>query len=824
MKKNYSKRIQEIILAAREEASRLENNTVGSEHVLLAILNSTDSTALQSLNSFEFELKDMIMALEEYADTARGGRIIGSLPLNKGVEKVLRNTYREAQLLHSDIIRDEHIVLSILQTNEGIAAQTLAEFGINYQNFRDAVKKDLGGIREESKQPKSKKSKTPALDHFSQDLTELARKEQLDPVIGREKEIERMVQILSRRKKNNPVLIGEPGVGKTAIVEGLALRIVSKKVPRLLHNKRLVALDLAAIVAGTKYRGQFEERMKKIMNELQQIEDTILFIDEIHTIVGAGGAGTSLDASNIFKPALARGNIQCIGATTLDEYRKNIEKDGALDRRFQEVRVKQTSFQETLDILKGLRKRYEDHHGVKYSDEALYTAVELSHKYITNNYLPDKAIDVMDEAGSKVHIKEVIVPEEVMHIEEELNDIVGQKEAVVRDQNFEKAALLRDEEKQLTEKLELAKNKWNITSQNNPVQVSSEDMADIVTMMTGIPVNKVMETENEKLIKMEENLRQEIIGQNESIKILAKAIRRSRAGLKDPSRPIGTFLFLGPTGVGKTELAKVLSRYLFTREDALIKIDMSEYMEKFAVSKMVGAPPGYVGYEDAGELTERVRKNPYSVVLFDEIEKAHPDVFNVLLQIFDEGNITDNYGRKIDFKNTIIILTSNIGTKKLESTNMGFESDADSNSRKKKQNMILKETRRLFKPEFINRLDELIVFNSLDKEALMQIIELQLALVQKNVESKNINLVFSTEAKELILERGYNKQYGARSIRRAIRSLVEDGLAEAILQNEVEDSKAILADKKDKELIFKNISEEKLPSYLDFQDTIEIQN
>lgn len=823
MKKNYSKRIQEIILAAREEAARLENNTVGSEHLLLAILNSDNSSALDVLSAFDLNLKEMNVILEEYSESKSGGRVMGSLPLNKGVEKVLRNTYSEAQKLNSDIIRDEHIILSILQTNEGIAARTLAEFGINYQEFRDKMLGEEELEKPEPAESKSKKSKTPALDHFSQDLTELARNDKLDPVIGRDKEIERMTQILSRRKKNNPVLIGEPGVGKTAIVEGLALRIVSKKVPRILYNKRLVSLDLAAIVAGTKYRGQFEERMKKIMNELQEIEDTILFIDEIHTIVGAGGAGTSLDASNMFKPALARGNIQCIGATTLDEYRKNIEKDGALDRRFQEIRVKQPSFQETFDILKGLKKRYENHHGVIYSDDALFAAVDLSNKYITNNFLPDKAIDVMDEAGAKVHIREVVVPDEVIQVEKELDNIIKQKENVVREQNFEKAAMLRDRERRIRERLAAEKNKWNLTHEKNPIEVTSEDMADVVTMMTGIPVNKVLESENEKLVRMEANLQKDIVGQDDAIKTLSKAIRRSRAGLKDPARPIGTFLFLGPTGVGKTELAKVLSRFLFNKEDALIKIDMSEYMEKFAVSKMVGAPPGYIGYEDAGELTERVRKNPYSVVLFDEIEKAHPDVFNILLQIFDEGNITDNYGRKIDFKNTIIILTSNIGTKKLESTAMGFETQGSRNTATKNKSMILKETKKLFKPEFINRLDELIVFNSLDKEAILQIIDLQLNIVQKNVASKNIKLNFTREARELILEKGFDRQYGARAIRRAIRSLVEDALAEAILQEKIDESLPILIDVADKKLVFKNIQENALSDHQNIQQ-LEMQN
>ena len=823
MNKNYSKRIQELILAAREESARLESQTVNSEHLLLAVLKSDNVLVETLFSSFDVDIKELILNLEDLAIATGGGRVLGSIPLNKGVEKILRNTYKETQLLDSDVIKDEHIILSILNTNEGIAAKVLHDYGINYSSFKFKIQKD-SFQKDETSSQKPSKSKTPALDHFSQDLTELARNDKLDPVIGRGQEIERMTQILSRRKKNNPVLIGEPGVGKTAIVEGLALRIINKKVPRILYDKRLVALDLAAIVAGTKYRGQFEERMKKIMTELQEIEDTILFIDEIHTIVGAGGAGTSLDASNMFKPALARGNIQCIGATTLDEYRKNIEKDGALDRRFQEVIVKQPSFQETFDILKGLKIRYENHHCVKYSDEALYAAVELSSKYITNNFLPDKAIDVMDEAGSRVHIREIKVPHEVTKIEKGLEKIILLKENVVKEQNFEQAAQLRDQERQLREKLDKEKSKWSNDHVKNPVGVTSEDMADVVTMITGIPVNKVLETENEKLVKMEENLCKEIIGQNKAIRILSKAIRRSRAGLKDPLRPIGTFMFLGPTGVGKTELAKILSKFLFNKSDALIKVDMSEYMEKFAVSKMVGAPPGYIGYENAGELTERVRKNPYSVVLFDEIEKAHPDVFNILLQIFDEGNITDNVGRKIDFKNTIIILTSNIGTKKISKTSLGFESENIITQSNKQKSMIIKEAKKLFKPEFINRLDELIVFNSLEKEDILQIIDLQLSDVQKNVESRNINLVFTKEAKSFLLDKGYDKQYGARAIRRAIRNLVEDKLAEAFLNNIVNDNQPILIDCKGNKLEFTNIADKALPSPINYKDTVEIES
>jgi len=807
MNKNFSKRIQEIIISAREEAIRLENSQVGSEHLLLGILKIEETPIRRLIQSYEFDVNDMIATLEEYAEKSSGSRVLGSLPLSKGVELVLRNTYKEAKSLNAEIITDEHIILSILKTNEGLGAKTLSEFGITYKNFNDRIKNHLFHAKDVSATQKAK-TKTPALDHFSQDITELARKGKLDPVIGRDKEIERLAQILSRRKKNNPVLIGEPGVGKTAIVEGLALRIISKHVPRLLYNKKVVSLDLPAIVAGTKYRGQFEERLKKIMIELEKSDEIILFIDELHTIVGAGGAGTSLDASNMFKPALARGTLQCIGATTIDEYRKNIEKDGALERRFQEIKVDPPSTSETVDILKGLQQKYEEHHGVKYTEESIIKAVELSEKYISDNFLPDKAIDIMDEAGSKVHIHKVIVPEEIVLLEKDLEHVRNKKEEVVLEQNFEKAARLRDQEKKLKTSLSELKKVWNDDSANNPITVTSEDMADIVTLMTGIPVNRVLESENLKLINMEEKLQKYIIGQDEAISTLSKAIRRSRAGLKDPSRPIGVFLFLGPTGVGKTELSKVLAKHLFNKYDSLIKVDMSEYMEKFAVSRLIGAPPGYVGYDEGGELTERVRRNPYSVVLFDEIEKAHHDVFNILLQIFDDGTLTDSYGRKIDFKNTIIIMTANIGTKKIDSTTIGFGDDDKKSSHETAKNAILKETRKLFNPEFINRIDESIVFKHLVKDVVYKIINLQITNIQNNLKSSGIRIDVNEDAKKLILEKGFEVKYGARSIRRSLRKMIEDPLADHLLQNNIDKNKIISIQRQKDYLTFTNIDEQ----------------
>ncbi len=776
MKEHFSRLIQVTIKEAREQAMRLGHNHVDSEHLLLAILNRPESHLIDILSSLEIDIDELIKNVE---DAVPGGDEIiqlGRLPLTKRAEQILRNTYHEAQHLNAQEVDETHIFLAILKQQDGIAYKVLNAFGIDYQNFlEDLSESELEATHNLS--GKKKHSKTPALDHFSRDITEKAKNDQLDPVIGREKEIERVAQILSRRKKNNPVLIGEPGVGKTAIAEGLAIRIIEKKVPRLLYDKRIIDLDLASIVAGTKYRGQFEERMKTIMQELEHSNDIILFIDELHTIVGAGGASGSLDASNMFKPALARGEIQCIGATTLDEYRKVIEKDGALERRFQKIIVNPPQKNETLEILKGLQERYENHHRVKYTLQALIAAVELSDRYITDKFLPDKAIDVVDEAGSRVHIRNINVPKEIIELEKKAEEIKLQKERSVREQNFEKAAELRDRERKIKQKIKSNYDKWEKESANAIISVTEEDMADVVALMTGIPVNRIAESENQKLLHMEEELKKRIVGQDEVIHLVSNAIRRARAGIKDPKRPIGSFLFMGPTGVGKTEMAKVIAEFLFEGKDALIKIDMSEYMEKFAVSRLIGAPPGYVGYEEGGDLTERVRQRPYSVVLFDEIEKAHNDVFNILLQIFDDGVLTDSFGRKVDFKNTIIIMTSNVGSRHLQSGGFGFSKADTENSYNVMKKSMVEEARKLFNPEFINRIDDPVVFRSLTEEDILKIIDLQLHEVQKNLFGSGTTLKIHQSAKEYILEQGFKPEYGARPLRRSIQTLIEDQIA-----------------------------------------------
>ena len=672
MEGNLSNRVQDVIRLSREEAIRLGHDYIGTEHLLLGIIREGEGIAIKILRNLNCDLYKLKKGIEDSVRTPGGTMTMGNVPLTKQAEKVLKITYLEAKLYKSEVIGTEHLLLSLLRDDDNIAAQVLHQFNIHYDNVRSELDNIISGKSTPSQQQtqqsaaqekKQEKSKTPVLDNFGRDLTKYALEGKLDPVIGREKEIERVAQVLSRRKKNNPVLIGEPGVGKTAIAEGLALRIIQKKVSRILHDKRVVTLDLASLVAGTKYRGQFEERMKAVMNELEKSKDVILFIDELHTIVGAGGASGSLDASNMFKPALARGDLQCIGATTLNEYRQFIEKDGALDRRFQKIMVDPATVDEAIQILGNIKYKYEEHHGVKYSVKAIESAVRLSDRYITDRNLPDKAIDVLDEAGARVRMANIVVPKDVLVLEEQVEKIKSTKNQVVKSQNFEEAARLRDLEKKLLSDLEISKREWEIKSQEMVFEVSEDNISDVVAMMTGIPVNKIAESETAKLLKMEDALRKQIIGQDEAIIKLAKAIRRARAGLKDPRRPIGSFIFLGPTGVGKTELAKVLARYLFESEEALVRFDMSEYMEKFSVSRLVGAPPGYVGYEEGGLLTEKVRRKPYSVVLFDEIEKAHPDVFNILLQVLDEGELTDSLGRKVDFKNTIIIMTSNIGIK-----------------------------------------------------------------------------------------------------------------------------------------------------------------
>jgi ATP-dependent Clp protease ATP-binding subunit ClpC len=799
---NFSDRLQDVIRLSREEALRLGHDYIGTEHLLLGIIREGQGVAVKILRNLDCDLLKLKKAIEDTVRTSGGTLTIGNIPLTKQAEKVLKITQIESKIYKADVIGTEHLLLSLLRDEDNIATQILHQFNVTY----DAARAELNEMLS-SKSPKDptqprppvadrkpEKTKTPVLDNFGRDLTKLAMEDKLDPVVGREKEIERVAQILSRRKKNNPVLIGEPGVGKTAIAEGLALRIIQKKVPRTLQDKRVVTLDLAGLVAGTKYRGQFEERMKALMNELEKAEDVILFIDELHTIVGAGGASGSLDASNMFKPALARGDIQCIGATTLDEYRKYIETDGALDRRFQKVMVEPPSYEETLQILENIKFKYEEHHRVRYTKEAIEAAVKLSNRYITDRHLPDKAIDVIDEAGSRVHMGHFEVPKEILDLEEEIENVRKEKARVVKMQDYEEAARLRDKERNLQAELELAKREWENKTKDIVHDVTEEDIATVVAMMTGIPVNRIAQTESEKLLKMEDALKQHIVGQDEAVIKLTKAIRRTRAGLKNPNRPIGSFIFLGPTGVGKTELCKVLAKYLFDSEDALIRIDMSEYMEKFSVSRLVGAPPGYVGYEEGGQLTEKVRRKPYSVVLFDEIEKAHPDIFSILLQVLDDGMLTDSLGRKVDFKNTIIIMTSNIGTKDLKNiSSFGFGTKEEADNYAHMKDTVEEAMRKLFNPEFLNRIDETIVFRSLNKEDILKIIDIELKDLLQNMKDQKMNIVLDESAKNFLVEKGYDEKFGARPLRRAIQRYVEDPLAEEILRGSFKEGSTIIA-------------------------------
>ncbi len=820
MEGNFSNRVQDVIRLSREEALRLGHDYIGTEHLLLGIIREGEGIAVKILRNLGGDLFKIKKAIEDTVRATGGTLTIGNIPLTKQAEKVLKITYLEAKLYKSDVIGTEHLLLSLLRDDDNIAAQILSQFGITY----DAVRTELENIHSgkpsapagapsgsgaASGAPRTRERqervKTPVLDNFGRDLTKLAAEDKLDPVIGREKEIERVAQILSRRKKNNPVLIGEPGVGKTAIAEGLALRIIQKKVSRVLHDKRIVTLDLAALVAGTKYRGQFEERMKAVMNELEKAKDVILFIDELHTIVGAGGASGSLDASNMFKPALARGDIQCIGATTLDEYRQYIEKDGALDRRFQKIMVDPPSVEEAVQILRNIKPKYEEHHNVRYSDDAIKACVYLSERYITDRFLPDKALDVLDEVGARVHLSSIVVPKHILDLEAKIEEVKTQKNQVVKSQNFEEAARLRDLEKKLQNDLENAKEDWELTASERVVDVSEEEVAQVVGMMTGIPVSKIAQEESDKLLKMAEALKQEVIGQDEAIEHLAKAIRRARAGLKDPNRPIGSFLFLGPTGVGKTELVKALARYLFDSEDALVRIDMSEYMEKFAVSRLVGAPPGYVGYEEGGQLTEKVRRKPYSVVLLDEIEKAHPDVFNILLQVLDDGILTDSLGRRVDFKNTIIVMTSNVGVRDVKAGGvMGFTTAGDRDKYEEMRATIEESMKRLFNPEFLNRVDDTIVFRPLSKENIFRIIDIQMRLLLKRLNAMNLGVEIDEEAKAFLADKGYDEKYGARPLRRVIQRYLEDELAELVLRGQFNEGDRVFVgfDKENKVLTF----------------------
>lgn len=812
MEAKFSPRVKEVIQFSREEAIRIGHDYIGPEHLLLGMIREGEGTAVNTLKSLELDVIRLKKSIEDLIrGTASHVSNLGNIPLTKQAEKALKITYLEAKIFKTDTIGTEHLLLAILRDEDNVASKVLSQYGITYDFFKQTLLDGLSSdgsrtqlppsnaFEDEGGEPmedrkledlkkKNTKSNTPVLDNFGRDLTKLAEEGKLDPIVGREKEIERVSQILSRRKKNNPILIGEPGVGKTAIAEGLALRIIQRKVSRVLYNKRVVTLDLASLVAGTKYRGQFEERMKAIMTELEKADDVILFIDEIHTIVGAGGASGSLDASNMFKPALARGEVQCIGATTLDEYRQYIEKDGALERRFQMVIIEPASPEESIEILHNIKDKYEDHHNVTYTDEAIEACVRMSNRYITDRNLPDKAIDVLDEVGARVHITNINVPKDILDLEAQIEAIKQEKIAVVKSQKYEEAAKLRDKEKNLINQLDTAKIEWEKETGNNRFTVTEDNVAEVIAMMTGIPVKRIGQSEGKKLLTMEADLKKRVIGQDKAIEKLSKAIQRTRAGLKDPNKPIGSFIFLGPTGVGKTELAKALSEYMFDSNDSLIRIDMSEFMEKFAISRLVGAPPGYVGYEEGGLLTEKVRRKPYSVVLFDEVEKAHPDVFNIMLQVLDEGFITDSLGRKIDFRNTVIIMTSNIGSRQLKDfgTGVGFATTNKLASNESESKQVIEGAlKKFFSPEFLNRVDDIIVFNSLEKPDIIRILDIQMKKMLKRIEDLGYKIELSEEAKDFIADQGFDSKFGARPLYRAIQKYLEDPLAEEILKGEV---------------------------------------
>ncbi|MED5476244.1 MAG: ATP-dependent Clp protease ATP-binding subunit [Candidatus Neomarinimicrobiota bacterium] len=801
MRENFSKSIQNILKFAKERAVKFGHSYVGSEHLLLGILKDSNCKAAKLLITLGCDFEEMKQLISDMVKPSTGSMTMGHLPLTRRAERILRTTYAEAKKIGLDVADDTHLLLAISKETEGLANEVLLTFSIDYDLLYSYLETSTPELK--NKKQKIKKSNTPTLDLFSRDISKLALDGKLDPVIGRELEIERVAQVLSRRKKNNPVLIGEPGVGKTAIVEGLALRIHEKSVPRILWGQRVIALDLAGLIAGTKYRGQFEERMKSMMHELENSLDIIIFIDELHTLVGAGNTSGSLDAANMFKPALARGEIQLIGATTLDEYRKFIEKDGALERRFQKIIVNPPSFRDTVKILKGIQEKYEQHHSVKYSEKAIKSCVELSGRYITEKFHPDKAIDVMDEVGSRVRINKIKVPSEILELEEKITVLKKKKENVIRKQQFEHAAKIRDSERKLQEKLDKVQKKWEETENQNLPVVSEEEVANVVSMMTGIPLHRVAESEQKKLISLEKNVNKQIIGQEEPIEKLTKSILRARTGFNNPNRPIGSFLFLGPTGVGKTELTKVIASHLFGNDDSLIKIDMSEYMERYNVSRLIGAPPGYVGYEEGGQLTEKVRRNPFSVVLFDEIEKAHRDVFNILLQILDEGFITDSLGRRVDFRNTIIILTSNMGTRHLQSTSFGFLSDTAKKQNETDKELVLKEVKRFFNPEFLNRLDEIINFNKLSKEDLIKIIDIQLKDIKYNLKKKNVTISIRKKAKEILINEGNHREWGARPLRRVIQNQLENVIAEKFLTGDFSENGRIIVSTKKNHLVFR---------------------
>ena len=826
MDENFSSRVKDVIQYSKEEALRLGHLHIGTEHLILGMIREGECMAIEILLSLGVDVKLLRKSIEDVSVSSAnsGSSDRSNLPLTKQAEKALKTTFLEAKLFDSNLIGTPHLLLCVLRNDSDPIYQLLYQQGITYDvvkeqfesregsEFKEDLKSqdtfsddedfqssadDKQSFKSSKSKPSSSKSKTPVLNNFGRDLTMMAIEGKLDPVIGREKEIERVSQVLSRRKKNNPLLIGEPGVGKSAIAEGLALRIVQKKVSRILFDKKIISLDLASLVAGTKYRGQFEERMKAVLNELEKNPNIILFIDEIHTIVGAGGAAGSLDASNMFKPALARGEVQCIGATTLDEYRQHIEKDGALERRFQKVLVEPTSDEETLQILKNIKDRYESHHNVVYSEDALKACVSLSSRYISDRHLPDKAIDALDEAGSRVHITNILVPQNIIDLENKLEEIKIEKVSVVKKQKYEMAAQLRDVEKQTEEELLEAQIAWEEQVKSHRESVTENDVAEVIAMMTGIPIKRIAEKETDKLSLMADTLKQSVIGQDEAIAKIVKAIQRNRVGLKDPNKPIGSFIFLGPTGVGKTQLAKELSKLLFDNESAMIRIDMSEYMEKFAITRLIGAPPGYVGYEEGGQLTERVRRKPYSVVLLDEIEKAHPDVFNLLLQALDDGQLTDSLGRKIDFKNTIIIMTSNVGTRKLKDfgTGVGFSTKArKDNLDDYTKSVIEGSLKKAFAPEFLNRIDDVVLFNTLDRDDIHKIIDIELSILFERIKDIGFIPNITDSAKDYISDKGFDTAYGARPLKRAIQKYIEDILAEEIISKKIGDGDKVLID------------------------------
>src|ERR1041384_3469735 len=816
---NFTPRAQQVLALARKEADRFNHNYVGTEHLLLGLIKLGQGVAVNVLQKVGLDLETVRMEVEKQVGTGPDQKMIGNIPYTPRVKKVLALASKEAKQLNHTYVGTEHILLGLLREGDGVAARVLKNLDVDIEQTRQEILKELdpnfaaqeeasSGEPQEKPAPEKKgEIKTPALKAFGRDLTDIARKGDMDPVIGRKNEIERVIQILCRRTKNNPVLLGEAGVGKTAIVEGLAQEIASGNVPELLRDKRVITLDLALMVAGTKYRGQFEERIKAVMDEIRRSKNIILFIDELHTIVGAGSAEGAMDASNIIKPALSRGELQCVGATTLNEYRKYIEKDAALERRFQTVKVDAPTIDETILILKGLRPKYEQHHKAKLTDEALETAVKLSERYITGRFLPDKAIDVMDEAGARARINAMNRPPDVKEIEKEIEEKRVEKEAAIKAQDCEKAAALRDKEKQTKEKLDGILAKWREEREEKEVLVTADDMMHIISKVTGVPLQRMEQKETQKLLAMEAELKQRVIGQDEAVTAISKALRRSRADLKDPKRPIGSFVFLGPTGVGKSYLARTLAEFMFGDPDALIQIDMSEYMEKFSASRLIGSPPGYVGYEEGGQLSEAVRRRPYSVVLFDEIEKAHPDVMHLLLQILEEGKVTDSLGRKIDFRNTIIIMTSNVGADLIKrQTTMGFGAPREGHDYDSMREKILEETKRVFKPEFLNRLDEITVFHSLEKSHLLQIVDLEVEKVKARLKAKEVEIILDNDAHEFVIEKGYDHEFGARPMRRAVERYLEDPLAEEILRSNVKPGAVVTVSAKDGKLVFKAVA------------------